>query len=125
MEIKTIEDVKKRIGLKVKFGRDDNVSENLKVLDVLEGSITKVTSNWEHTANGDTCVSWTTNVDVVDPRDGGIHHLTATRIFDLDEKTDDIINASINDELIKLEERKVELVAKIKINETIEEETKL
>ena len=57
MELKTIEDVKKEIGNKVKFIKGDNVSENLKELDVLEGIITKIISSWEHTANGDTCVS--------------------------------------------------------------------
>jgi len=120
MELKTIEDVKKEIGKKVKFGKSENVSENLKELDVLEGTITKVVSSWEHTADGDVCVSWTTNVDVVDPIDGGLHHLTATRIFGLDEKDDNIVNAKAIDEIAVLEAKIAVLESSKKI--TAEEE---
>ena len=109
MELKTIDDIKKEIGKKVKFGKGDNVSENLKALDVLEGIITKIISSWEHTANGDTCVSWTVNIDVIDPKDGGVHHLSSNRIFTDDTKDIDIVNVRIDDEINKLEERIVVL----------------
>jgi len=111
MELKTIEDLKKEIGNKVKFNKPESVSENLKALDVLEGTITKVMSNWEHTADGDVCVSWTTSVDVVDPKDGGIHHLTATQVFDLDENDDDIVNIKAIEEIAVLEAKIVVLEA--------------
>jgi len=112
MELKTIDDIKKEIGKKVKFGKGDNVSENLKVLDVLEGSITKVTSSWEHTVGGDTCTSWTANIDVIDPKDGGVHHLSSSRIFTNDTNDDDLINLTSNDEIARLQARIVELQMK-------------
>ena len=114
-EITTIEDAKSQIGQKIKFGKDESVSENLKALDVLEGTITKIVSTWVHTVDGDICTSWTTSVDVVDPKDGGLHHLTATRIFDLDEKADNIINAVAIDEIAALQAKIVVLESSKKV----------
>jgi len=126
MELKTLEDIKKELGNKVKFGRSDNVSENLKMLDVLEGTITKIVSNWEHTVNGDVCTSWTAYIDVVDPKDGGLHHLTTDRIFSLDEKDDIIINIKAIEEIAELKAKITALeaskISKPIINEVIEEE---
>ena len=123
MEIKMIEDVKKEIGNKVKFGKGDNVSENLKALDVLEGTITKVTSNWEHTVDGDKCTSWVADIDVTDPKDGGLHHLTSDKIFSLDEKDDIIINIKAIEEIAILEAKIVTLEASmVVVSEIIEEE---
>jgi len=104
MELKTIEDVKKEIGKKVKFGKGDNVSDNLKALDVLEGTITKVTSSWEHTKDVDFCTDWTAYVDVTDPKDGGLHHLTADRIFSLDHDDKAIKEISILEKIVKLQD---------------------
>ena len=114
MELKTIEDVKKEIGKKVKFGKGDNVSENLKALDVLEGTITKVISSWEHTVkDGDVCTSWTADVDVVDPKDSGIHHLATTRIFGLDSDDKEIKEIGILDKIVKLQAKIAELEAEL------------
>jgi hypothetical protein len=120
MELKTIDDIKKEIGKKVKFGKGDNVSENLKALDVLEGTITKVVSSWEHTKDGDKCMSWNANVDVVDPKDGGLHHLTSNKVFSLDEKNNTIVNIKVIEEIATLEAKIVELEASMV--EVIEEE---
>lgn len=125
MELTTIDDVKKEIGNKVKFGKGENVSENLKSLDVLEGTITKIMSTWEHTTkDGDVCTSWTTYIDVVDPVDGGLHHLTSDRIFSIDEKDDTIINIEAIEEIVALEDRITVLEASmVKVSkEVIEEE---
>ena len=124
MELTTIDDVKKEIGNKVKFGKGENVSENLKSLDVLEGTITKIMSSWEHTKEGDKCMSWTANVDVIDPKDGGLHHLTSDRIFSIDEKDDTIINIEAIEEIVALEDRITVLEASmVKVSkEVIEEE---
>ena len=120
MELKTIDDIKKEIGKKVKFGKGDNVSENLKSLDVLEGTITKVNSSWEHTKEGDVCTSWTANVDVIDPLDSGLHHLTSDKVFSLDEKNNTIVNIKVIEEIATLEAKIVELEASMV--EVIEEE---
>ena len=112
MELKTIEDVKKEIGNKVKFGKGENVSENLKPLDVLEGVVIKVTSTWEHTKDGDKCESWTANIDVVDPKDGGLHHLTSDKVFSLDHDDKDIKDFAIIDEISKYQVKIAELEAK-------------
>ena len=122
MELKTIEDVKKEIGKKVKFGKGDNVSENLKLLDVLEGIIVSVDSNWEHTIDSDVCKFWVAHIDIVDPNDGGTHHLTANKIFSLDEKDDNIVNAKIIEQIKELENKIVVLQASKKKTEIIEEE---
>ena len=122
MELKTIEDVKKHIGNKVKFGKIDNVSENLKSLDVLEGTITKVTSSWEHTKEGDKCMSWNANVDVVDPKDSGIHHLATTRIFGLDSDDKEIKEIGILEKIVKLQDEILKLESELELTE---EETKL
>lgn len=114
MELKTIEEAKLKIGNVVKFAPEGEVSENLKGLKVLSGTITKITSNWEHSKDGDKCTSFQTNVDVVDPKDGGLHHMTGTRIFTDDAKELDIINVSENDELAKLQKRMDEILASIK-----------
>ena len=112
MELKTLEDIKKELGNKVKFGKGDNVSENLKVLDVLEGTITKITSSWEYTKEGDVCTSWITNIDVVDPKDGGLHHLTTDRIFSIDHDDKEIKNIAITDKVAKLQAEIADLEAK-------------
>jgi hypothetical protein len=112
-ELKTIEDVKREIGKKVKFGKGENVSENLKSLDVLEGTITKVTSGWEHTKEGDVCISWTANIDVFDPKDSGIHHLTSDRIFSNDTKDIDIKDIAINDQIAEYEAKIAELESQL------------
>lgn len=112
MELKTIKDAKKEIGNKVKFGKGENVSENLKSLDVLEGTITKITSSWEHTKEGDICMSWTAYVDVVDPLDSGLHHLTSSQIFTDDTYDKDIKNIAITDKIAKLQAEIAELEAK-------------
>ena len=111
MELKTIEEAKTKIGIVVKFCPDENVSENLRGLKVLPGTITKITSNWEHTKDGDVCINFQTNIDVVDPKDGGLHHLTAQRIFTNDTKDKDIVNINAVDEIEKLRARLVELEA--------------
>jgi hypothetical protein len=117
-EIKTIEDVKKEIGNKVKFGKSDNVSDNLKELDVLEGTITKVNSSWEHTIkDGDKCTSWTANVDVVDPKDSGIHHLATSRIFSLDHKDQEIKDIDILDKIVKLQDEILKLESELELKE--------
>lgn len=113
MELKTIEDVKKEIGKKVKFGKGENVSENLKALDVLEGTITKVISSWEHTVDGDKCTSWTANIDVVDPKDSGIHHLTSDRIFSLDHDAKEIKEIGILEKIVKLQDEILKLEAEL------------
>jgi hypothetical protein len=114
MEIKTIENVKREIGLKVKFGKSENVSENLKVLDVLEGTITKVTSIWEHTVkDGDVCTDWTANVDVTDPKDSGIHHLTTDRVFSIDHDDKEIKDFAIIEKVAKLRAEIAELEAEL------------
>jgi hypothetical protein len=113
MELKMIEDVKKEIGKKVKFGKGDNVSDNLKSLDVLEGTITKVVSSWEHTKDGDFCTDWTANVDVIDPKDSGIHHLTTTRIFSLDHAGKDIKEIGILERIVKLQDEILALEAEL------------
>jgi len=121
-ELKTIDDIKKEIGKKVKFGKGDNVSENLKALDVLEGTITKVVSSWEHTIDGDVCKSWTANIDVIDPKDGGLHHLTTDKVFTIDEKDDTIINIAAIEEIAVLEAKIVELEASmVEVSKVIEE----
>ena len=118
MELKTLEDIKKELGNKVKFGKGDNVSENLKVLDVLEGTLVKVTANMEYMLNVEVCWSWTAYIDVTDPKDGGLHHLTSDRVFANDTKDDDIVNVSVIEEIAKLQTRVAELEAsKIKITE--------
>jgi len=111
-ELKTIDDIKKEIGKKVKFGKGDNVSENLKALDVLEGTITKVVSSWEHTKDGDKCMSWNANVDVIDPLDSGLHHLTSDKVFSLDHDDKDIKDFAIIDEISKYQVKIAELEAK-------------
>lgn len=113
MEIKTIEDVKKEIGNKVKFGKGENVSEDLKSLDVLEGTITKIMSTWEHTADGEKCTSWTANIDVVDPKDSGLHHLTTDRVFSLDHNAKDIKDIAINDQIAEYEAKIAELESQL------------
>ena len=123
MELKTLEDIKKELGNKVKFGKGENVSENLKSLDVLEGTITKIMSSWEHTKEGDKCMSWTANVDVIDPKDGGLHHLTSDKVFSLDEKNTNIINIEVIEEINILEARIAVLEASmVKVSEVMEEE---
>ena len=49
------------------------------------------------------------NIDVIDPKDGGVHHLSSNRIFTDDTKDIDIVNVRIDDEINKLEERIVVL----------------
>ena len=121
-ELKTIEDLKKEIGNKVKFGKGEHLSENLKALDVLEGTITKVVSSWEHTIDGDVCKSWTANIDVIDPKDGGLHHLTTDKVFTIDEKDDTIINIAAIEEIAVLEAKIVELEASmVEVSKVIEE----
>ena len=111
VEIKTIEKAKLKIGNIVKFAPEGEVSENLKGLKVLSGTITKITSNWEHTKEGDICIGFQTSIDVVDPKDGGLHHMTAKRIFDDVEKEFDIVNVAAIDEIVKLQAKIVELEA--------------
>jgi hypothetical protein len=111
MEIKTIEEAKAKIGNVVKFAPDGELPENLKGLKVLSGTITKITSTWEHTKDGDKCVSFQNSIDVIDPVDGFPHHMTATRIFDDIEKDMDIVNVASIDEIAKLQARIVELEA--------------
>jgi hypothetical protein len=111
MEIKTIEEAKLKIGGVIKFAPDGAVSENLKGLKVLSGTIIKITSTWEHTKEGDVCISFQSNIDVIDPIDGFPHHMTATRIFDDIEKDMDIVNVASIDEIAKLQARIVELEA--------------
>jgi hypothetical protein len=114
MELKTIEEAKLKIGGIVKFAPEGEVSENLKGLKVLSGTITKITSNWEHTKEGDVCVGFHNYIDVIDPKDGGLHHMMGTRIFTDDVKEIDIINFAENDELAKLQKRMDEILASIK-----------
>lgn len=113
-ELKTIEEAKLKISNIVKFAPEGGVSENLKGLKVLSGTITKITSTWEHTKDGDVCKSFQNSIDVIDPKDGGLHHMTAKRIFTDDVKELDIINVSENDELAKLQTRMGEILASIK-----------
>jgi hypothetical protein len=124
MEIKTIDDVKKEIGNKVKFAKGESVSENLKSLDVLEGNITKVISTWDHTIDGDVCRSWTANIDVVDPKDGGLHHLTTDKVFTIEEKDDTIINIKAIEEIAELQAKITVLESKMVVESIngIEEE---
>jgi hypothetical protein len=114
MEIKTIEEAKALIGRLVKFVPEDGISINLRGLKVLSGELMKITSNWEHTKDGDVCVNFQNNIDVVDPKDGGLHHVIAKKIFTDDVKDDDVINFAENDELIKLQKRMDEILASIK-----------
>jgi hypothetical protein len=111
MEIKTIEEAKSRIGRLVKFVPEDSVSVNLRALKVLSGALVKITSNWEHSKEGDVCVDFQNCIDVVDPKDGGLHHITAKRIFDDVEKDADIINIDAINEITKLQARIAELEA--------------
>ena len=113
-ELNTIEDVKKEIGKKVKFGKTDNASENLKALDVLEGTLTKVTSAWEHTVDGDVCTSWTASIDVIDPKDSGLHHLTSDRIFSLDHENKEIKEIGILEKIVKLQDEILKLEAELR-----------
>ena len=113
MEIKLIGDVKKEIGNKIKFGKSENVSESLKALNVLEGTITKITSSWEHTVDDDKCTSWTANIDVTDPKDSGLHHLTSDRIFNLDHKDKDIKDIGILEKIVKLQDEILQLEAEL------------
>lgn len=113
MELKTIEDVKKEIGKKVKFGKGENVSESLKALDVLEGTITKVVSSWEHTENVNVCWSWTANIDVVDPKDSGLHHLTANRVYSIDSDDKEIKEIGILEKIVKLQDEILKLEAEL------------
>ena len=123
MELKTIEDIKKELGNKVKFSRDDNVSENLKALDVLEGTLIKVTAIMDYMFNIEVCWSWTAYIDIVDPKDGGLHHLTATRVFSLDEKDGTIINIKAIEEIAILEATIITLEAgMVEVSEITEEE---
>jgi hypothetical protein len=114
MEIKTIEEAKERLGRLVKFVPDDDVSVNLRGLKVLSGALIKITSNWEYTKDGDVCVSFQNYIDVIDPIDDGLHHICAKTIFTDDVKDDDVINATENEELAKLQRRMDEILASIK-----------
>jgi hypothetical protein len=109
MEITDIESAKKEIGNKVKFGKID-VPENLKEFDAITGTLIKFLAVMEY-AKEDKILSLTYHVDVVDPKDGGIHHLTTDRIFSIDDKDADIKNIAIIDEIAKLDVRKAELEA--------------
>ena len=109
-EIKTLEEAKAKIGQVVKCC-DNSQVENLKGIDVLSGTVVKILSSWEHTKDGDKCLSFTTNVDVVDPVDGGVHHLTSEKVFIADTKDDDVKNVTVNEEVAKLQARIIELEA--------------
>ena len=109
MEIKTIGEAKNSIMGRVKFGKTENLPENLKDSFVLEGIITEITSTWKHSNSGDICVGFVCSVDVIDPLDGGLHHFTTNRIFSIDERDVDIKNIAITDEIAKIDLRKTEL----------------
>jgi hypothetical protein len=102
-EIKTIEGAKDLIGLDVHFRIEDIPHENLKVLDILSGVITSIDSNWSYTRDGDVCKSWTANIDVTDPKDGGLYHLSSNKIYAEDTQDIEIINESVNAQIFKLE----------------------
>ena len=113
-EIKTLEEAKAKIGQVVKCGNNSE-TENLKGIDVLSGTVVKILSSWEHTKDGDKCLSFSPSVDVVDPVDGGLHHLTLDKIFTTDTMDDDVKNVAVNDEVAELQARMDELLASIKV----------
>jgi hypothetical protein len=60
---------------------------------------------------------------VVDPKDGGVHHLTSDKVFTIDEKDDTIINITAIDEIAVLETKIAALEASmVEVSEIIEEE---
>lgn len=104
-EIKTIEEAKDLIGREVHFRIENIPHENLKGLDVLSGVVRSIESSWIYTKDGDVCTRWTASIDVTDPKDGGVYHLSSNRIFTDDTKDIDIVNVSIDEEINKLAER--------------------
>ena len=104
-EIKTVEEAKGLIGREVHFRIENIPHENLKSLDVLVGVVMSIGSNWTYDKDGEVCNSWIANIDVTDPKDGGLYHLSSNRIFTDDTKDIEIINASILAEKAVLEDK--------------------
>jgi hypothetical protein len=108
-EIKTVLEAKLLLGQEVHFRIENIPHENLKSLDVLSGVVTRIESRWTHTIQDEACDYWTANIDVTDKNDGGLYHLSTSKIFTDDTKDIDIVNVSIDEEINKLAERIVVL----------------
>ena len=112
MKIVTFNDIKSHIGSNVKLGKIDGLPNNLKDLSVIIGKLEKVVSHWEHTPNGDVCISWYACVNVTDT--GGVISVNPREIFSSDTVDVDIVNSNVIEEKEKLEKRLAELDALIK-----------
>ena len=115
-EIKTLDEAKAVIGKEVKLAYNkETMSKDLEGVDVLTGTVRKIISTWEHTKDGDKCVSFTYDkIDVVDLVNGGLHYVKPEKAFVVGTQDDDIINVAVNAEVAKLQAKMDVLLASIK-----------
>jgi hypothetical protein len=114
MELTKIEDIKKEVGNKIMCAKADNLPENLQDKTAFEGVLISGFYTTTFDKEGEKITDYSYNVDVVDPIDHGIHHLSVKRLFSLDSQEADVSNAGIDDELAILAKRQAFLEAQKK-----------
>ena len=85
----TFEEAKLKINQKVKCVLERKI-DHFEEGQIVEGTLIKVIYSSEVTKDKESVVSFTAFVDVTDPVDGGIHHITSETIFDIEEKSSNI-----------------------------------
>jgi len=114
MELTKIDDIKKEVGNKIKCSKTTDLPANLQDKTAFEGVLLGGFYTTTFDKGGEKITDFNYNVDVVDPKDGGIHHLPVKRLFSLDSTEEEVANMPIDDQIAIHQAKIAELEAQKK-----------